>query len=98
MASIGRKSVNKKTGFFAALILAMTLPSSAYACPMCGDILERGKDAVAALRFSLGIGWSILAMLAVLYGMVGGFIFLIWKSQKKAARERQERISGGIQN
>ncbi len=59
-----------------------------YACPMCGDILERGKDAVKAFKFSSGIAWSILLMLAVPYLLVGGTIFVIWKSyQNKKKRE-----------
>lgn len=58
-----------------------------YACPMCGDILERGKDAVNAFRFSAGISWSILLMLSVPYLMVGGTIFVIWRAVKNKKKE-----------
>lgn len=58
-----------------------------YACPMCGDILERGKDAVKAFKFSSGIAWSILLMLAVPYLLVGGTIFVIWKSYQNKKKQ-----------
>ena len=72
-------------GFFLAAFLAMKMVLSAplHACPMCGDILERGKDAVKAMRFSQGIGWSILVMLAVPYSIIGTLIWTIVRAQKR---------------
>lgn len=60
------------------------LCDSLLACPMCGDILERGKDALASFRFAKGITWSILFMLTMPYLLVGGTIFFIVRAAKKA--------------
>lgn len=83
-----KKEKGKK--IFNGLFLLFTfyvLPFNLYACPMCGDILERGKDAVKAFRFSSGISWSILLMLSVPYLMVGGTIFVIWRAVKNKKKE-----------
>lgn len=81
---------------FSFLFALCSLPSALYACPMCSDIVGRGKDALAAMRFGSGIGWSIVFMLGILFSMIGAFVFAIWKGQQKNARERQERMAGGI--
>lgn len=91
----GRKN-RRFPGFYFILqqvpcILYLTVFSSVlYACPMCGDILERGKDALASLRFSKGISWSILLMLSVPYLLVGGVALMIFRAAKKA-KSKEER-------
>ena len=55
----------------------------AHACPMCSDIVGRGKDALAAMRFGDGIAWSILLMLAMPFLMVGSLVWVILRAQKR---------------
>lgn len=76
-----------KSAFLFLAVYFSLLVFNAYACPMCGDILERGKDAVKAFRFSSGIAWSILLMLAVPYLLVGGTIFVIWKNYQNKKKQ-----------
>ena len=82
------KVVNRLYRVFLILFFHFSLFTfNLYACPMCGDILERGKDAVKAFKFSSGIAWSILLMLAVPYLLVGGTIFVIWKSYQNKKKQ-----------
>ncbi len=54
-----------------------------YACPMCTELLEHGVDAAKAWRFGLGIGWSILLMLGAPFLMVGGFVWVIVRAERR---------------
>lgn len=76
---------------FFALLAAAPL----WACPMCTDLVEHGADALKSWRFGLGIGWSILVMLGILFSMIGAFVFAIWRGQKKSAHPSSEEISSG---
>ena len=89
MVKAGRTGLIAFILFFRAFV--------AYACPMCNDIVGRGKDALAAMRFGSGIGWSILLMLAVPFSMIAVFVFTIVRRQRKNAAHPGE-ISNGIKN
>ena len=52
---------------------------------MCTELLEHGADAAKAWRFGLGIGWSILLMLGVLFSILGSFGYAIWRGQRRHA-------------
>ncbi len=65
---------------------------------MCTDLIEHGADAMKSWRFGLGIGWSILVMLGILFSMIGAFVFAIWRGQKKSAHSSPKEVSGGIRN
>lgn len=88
----GRKE--SKTLAFIVFFFTFTyllLPFDLLACPSCGDILERGKDAFKAFAFSKGIALSIYFMLAMLYLTVAGTIFFIYRSAKKE-KSRKEAL------
>ncbi len=55
-----------------------------YACPMCSDLIERGKDALAAMRFGKGIAWSMGLMFAMPVLLVGGFALVILRESRKS--------------
>ena len=50
---------------------------------MCSELLENGANAAKSWRFGTGIAWSILVLLGAPFLMVGGFIFVIWRAQRK---------------
>lgn len=80
---------------FAALFFVVFFAQPLFACPMCSDIVGRGKDAVAALRFGSGISWSIALMLSVPYLMLGSFIWIIVRAAKRNKKSKEE-LTGGI--
>jgi hypothetical protein len=80
-------------GFFVWLLVAgywLLCAPSAYACPTCNDLLNRGKDAFAQMRFSQGIAWTILMLFAVPFSMAGTFIFIIWRASRR--KKESERL------
>ena len=56
---------------------------TAFACPMCSDLLERGKDAVQAYWFAKGISSSIVLMMAMPYCLIGGMALMIYRASRK---------------
>jgi hypothetical protein len=79
----------KKTKTLLLLLLMLTAASAAYACPMCADILERGKDAWKNLQFGRGIAWSILLMMSMPFVLVGGFGFALWRTARRNAAGKE---------
>ena len=74
---------------FANLALAFLVPvPQALACPMCSDLVERGKDAFKAFGFAKGISWSILVMISIPYLMVGGLFLAV----RRSTRRRREAM------
>ncbi len=82
MAEIGwpNMKMNKKIIFLLAFFVYLP---SVYACPMCTELIEHGKGAVQAWRFAQGIGWSILLLLAVPFGMIGTMAYIIWRASSR---------------
>lgn len=66
------------------LLSAICYLPSAYACPGCSDLLERGKEALQAFKLAQGINWSILFMLSMPYLVVGTIAFLVTRSYRKS--------------
>ena len=82
--------MKKTANIFKLLILTpLFLSEQAAACPMCNDLIERGKDALGAMKFGSGIAWSMLLMFMVPVFLVGGFSFVLVRSYKKAQKQRQ---------
>lgn len=82
--------MKKSAAVFKLLILALLfLSEQAAACPMCNDLIERGKDALGAMKFGGGIAWSMLLMFAVPVLLISGFSFVLMRSCKKAQKQRQ---------
>ena len=83
MAEIRRKNLTQYC--LATAVLLFLIARSAFACPMCTELLEHGANAAKAWRFGLGIAWSILLLLGVPFLMVGGFVWMIVRSQKRGS-------------
>lgn len=88
------KDQRPKTKDFVCLLgsLVFSLQSSVFvpvaqACPMCSDLVERGKGAFETLKFGQGIGWSILLMLAVPFTMLAAAVFVITRGAKRQTAE-----------
>lgn len=47
------------------LLLYFSYISPLWSCPLCADLLNRGRDAVAGFNLAQGLFWSILFMLTV---------------------------------
>ena len=75
--------------FFWLLVTGYWLLSApqAQACPTCNELLTRGKDAFAAMRFSQGIAWTILLLFTVPFSMIGTFTFVIWRASRNKSTE-----------
>lgn len=60
-----------------------------FACPMCSDLIERGKDAFAAMRFGQGIAWSMILMFGMPLLLASTLAFVIWRAEyrKKTSKE-----------
>ena len=53
-----------------------------HACPMCTNLIERGKAAFQLFNFAKGIAWSILLMMSMPFLLIGGGVFAIYRAQK----------------
>ncbi len=73
----------KKTALF--FILCFADIQNLQACPLCADVVARGKDVMQALRFGEGISWSIALMLGVPLALVLGMAFYLYRSSRKNA-------------
>ena len=60
------------------------------ACPMCTNLIEHGRDAVAAMRLGNGIAWSILLMLSVPFATIGTLAYVIWRGAKRSKEAIRE--------
>ena len=67
------------------------LISQAWACPMCSELIERGKDAVKAWGFGKGIAWSILLLLSMPMLLVGGVTLVVIRAHRQSLKNKQGR-------
>ncbi len=56
-------AMRKIAAFFLSVYFSLT--SSLWSCPLCADLLNRGRDAISDFKLAQGLFWSILFMLAV---------------------------------
>lgn len=84
--------MKKKIAGTAALMTLLSAAGNASACPMCSDLVDRGKDALKIFRFGEGIAWSIAVMISVPYLLIGGGIWMVWRSTRKAAAAREGQL------
>ena len=75
--------------WFLLLSLVSSLQSQLYACPMCTELIESGKNAAQAWRFGKGIALSMIFMFGMPLLMIGLVVFQI----VRAARRRQSAAS-----
>ena len=66
--------------------LMALLPPLVYACPMCTELIEHGKDALQAIRFGNGIAWSMLVMFCVPLLLLGGISLMLVRSYRKSPK------------
>ena len=71
--------------------LFSVLCGSAYACPMCTELIEHGKDAFMAWRFGQGIAWSMLVMFLVPFSLVGGTTLYLVNNYRKTQNLKREK-------
>ncbi len=57
-----------------------------YACPMCTELIDIGRDAAKAWGFGKGIAWSILLMLSMPMLLVAGVALLILRSKRQTLK------------
>ena len=83
--------------FFWLLVTGFWLlaSSAAHACPMCGELIERGGDAFKAMRFGQGIAWSIAFMFGIPASLIGGFAFFIVRQTQRQSRATLPDENGG---
>ena len=46
-------------------IFYFSLTAPLWSCPLCADLLNRGRDALAGFNLAQGLFWSILLMLFI---------------------------------
>ena len=46
-------------------VIYFSLTAPLWSCPLCADLLNRGRDAVAGFNLAQGLFWSILLMLCI---------------------------------
>ena len=61
-------------------------PSAVWACPFCSDAVS-----TASKHLAKGFYWSILFMLAVVFGVVGAVAAVILRAQRQAAGQSSPR-------
>ena len=88
---------NAQFYFFCLLLTAFCFLSAraALACPMCSDIVGRGRDALKALHFGTGISWSIALMMPMPAILAGGMILGIMRAKKRAQTALKEKSAHG---
>ena len=70
--------------------LQFALCVSVLACPMCSELMERGRDAFKMMRFGQGIAWSILLMLLMPLVLIGSIAFLIVQAHRNARNKTKD--------
>ena len=77
----------KKTALFAAALF-FSLTSPLWSCPVCADLLERGRDAVAGFNLAQGLLISIVFMLCVpTVTAVALYFYFVKKSKQRAGSD-----------
>jgi hypothetical protein len=77
----GREKVSRVFLSHSPILLFSLSTSTLYACPMCADLIERGKGAFELMRFGNGISWSIYFMLSVPFLLVAIFAIMIFRTR-----------------
>ena len=65
-----------------ALLFYFSLMTPLWSCPLCADLLNRGRDAVAGFNLAQGLFWSILFMLSVPAVTAAGLYFYFSRKAK----------------
>jgi len=61
-------------------------PGTVFACPMCTELIERGRDALSNMRFGEGVAWSMLLMFGMPALLVGGGALVVIRASRRAKR------------
>lgn len=69
-----------KVFIFAGLLLLAA--DAAHACPMCTELIERGRDAFKNMKFAQGIALSMLLMFGMPLTIIGTFAFIIIRASR----------------
>ncbi len=81
------KNAGRRAVFFSALFFLSAISNLqsaiCFACPTCGELLERGMDAFKAWNFGEGITWSMVLFFGMPVLLVGGMIFFLVRAAKK---------------
>ena len=64
------------------LLAALLLPALAAACPLCKDAASNA-DKPGATSMWRGMYWSILLMVGMPFGMVGGMILMVVRARRR---------------
>ena len=89
-----RRNDKSLTDFLAVISFLIILlpPFPLFACPMCSDLMNRGKDAFAAMRFGQGIAWSMILMFSVPFLLISALVFLIWRAGRRKRNQLKESL------
>lgn len=74
----------KRTAFFLAALYFSSV-STLWSCPVCADLLERGRDAAAGFNLAQGLFLSILFMLSIPAVIAGTLCYYFKKKSKQHA-------------
>lgn len=65
-----------------AIALFFSFISPLWSCPVCADLLERGRDAAAGFNLAQGLFISILFMLSI-PAVTAGLLYLYFRKKAK---------------
>jgi len=68
------------------LLVALLAPALAAACPLCKDAASNA-DKPGASSMWRGMYWSILLMVGMPFGMVGGMILMVVRARRRREAE-----------
>lgn len=78
--------VKRKIFFLFLFLTAAALPL--WACPVCSEIVQRGRDVLGAMRFGKGIYYSLSVMLGVPAILVSSMIIFVYHASKRQEKNR----------